>query len=134
MARFPNYGKRLPDAPGALLEAVAGLPPAAYPRWAMLALRRGEDAPGRVVPMYERWYQPCPVCGRLVFLIHPYLMPALEEIVPAGNTSDLEQLGRQSLTDPMNLIRTHEPCRFFDRSEPWDFQTPETKTLKDYLR
>lgn len=126
--------KRLPDQPGAILAHLTSHPPEPMPRWAMLALRRGEDVPGRVIPMPERWYWSCPVCARIVFLIHPYLMPALEEFLPEGTTSDLEELGCQTFAEPMNLIRTHEPCRFLDRSEPWDFQNETVKSLKDYLK
>jgi hypothetical protein len=80
--------------------------------------------------MYARWHQTCPVCGKTCFLIHPFLMPALEELTEG--LTDFLELGALSTVDPENLIRPH-PCRFWDRDVAWDFEEPQTLNLKDYL-
>lgn len=123
--------KPLADAPGAAAE---GRPDRELlPAWARHALRRKEDVPGRVMPMWVRWYDVCPICHRLCFLVHPWVMPAFEEILEEGQASDLETLGRQSLDDPMNLIRVH-PCQFFNlKPIPWDFSEEKLINLKDYV-
>ena len=121
--------KPLADAPGAALNGLPDKPQ--LPNWAVQALRRGEDVPGKLLPMYLRWYQPCPVCKRVVFLIHPYVMPALEEVAPDGYT-DLVALGTRSLVDPINPIQPH-PCRFYVQDEVWTASFRSAFNLEKYV-
>lgn len=127
-ARY-QLNRPLADAPGAALEGLPLKPQ--LPNWAVQALRRGEDVPGKLLPMYLRWHQPCPICSRVVFLIHPYLMPALEEVAPDGYT-DLVELGARSLSDPLNPIQPH-PCRFYDKEASWDEPFRSAFNLEKYV-
>ena len=119
----------LPDQPGAALNGLPDKPQ--LPKWARAALNRGEDVPGKILPMYLRWYQPCPVCRKVVFLIYPYLMPALEEVAPDGYT-DLVELGTRSLEDPINPIQPH-PCRFYEQDEDWTAPFRDVFNLEKFL-
>jgi hypothetical protein len=107
------------DEPGAALRGGPAVA-LALPRWAEMALRRGEDVPGHVIPMADRWHHVCG-CGRVVFFIahNQYQPPALHEIIPEGSTSDLEDLGRYTLEAPLNLIQRH-PCPWPEWQVSWD--------------
>lgn len=92
--------------------------PPEWPSWAIFALNRGEDVPGKLQPLWARWYQTCPICKKACFLIHPYLMPAFEEVNEEGNWDGIDFAGQYSKMEPINPVRAH-PCRFFDTDADW---------------
>jgi hypothetical protein len=71
--------------------------------------------------MWERWYDLCPQCGQVVFLIHPYVMPAFHEVTD-GQESDLSKWGPRSLNKPRMPVQFH-PCRFFEEHKAADWET-----------
>ncbi len=96
--------------------------PPEWPRWAKLALDRGEPVPGKFLPMWARWYDTCPICQAVVFLSHPFLMPAWEEVVPEGKRSDLLEFGPRSLNRPAHPIKFH-PHRYFEEHKNVSWET-----------
>lgn len=102
------------DEPGAADRVLAslGLPPAVVPRWAILSLRRGEQVEGKWVDARLRWSFTCVKCLKDVFLIHPYIPPALEEVSLDGH------IDGYSLT-PTNDVRLH-PCPVEWVTVGWD--------------
>ncbi len=107
-------------------------PRPSFPRWAQLALNRGDEAPGHYEPMWARWYDVCPQCGACVFLVHPFLMPAFEEVVSAGGELDLLRWGPRSLNRPENPIKHHAHRYFADSREcDWETLTLITQGLKE---
>lgn len=127
--QFRSLNRREPDRPGAAAEGKPdptlktpgyGWNSHCTPRWALASLARGEDVPGKVIPMYLRWHDTCRQCSQVIFVYGPgYLPPALHEIVPTGNTSDLEAFGRYSLEIPQNLIQVH-PHPYYPRAGAWE--------------
>lgn len=93
--------------------------PPEWPAWAVHALARGDDVPGRLQPLWARWYQTCPVCKKTCFLVHPYLMPAFEEVNEDGHWDGIDFAGHYAKAVPLNPVRAH-PCRFFDTDAEWE--------------
>ncbi len=93
-----------------------------WPQWAKHALARGEAVSGHYLPMWTRWYDQCPICGQVVFLSHPFVMPAWEEVVPEGKVSDLLEYGPRSLNRPSHPIKFH-PHRYFEEHKNVTWET-----------
>ena len=115
------------DEPGGIDRVLAslGLPPLLIPRWATMALRRNEQVEGRWIDTRLRWYFTCTKCCKDVFIIHPYIPPALEELIPHGGVSD-----KETLETPVNDVKLH-PCPIEWVTVGWDGL--ETRNLENLL-